>query len=281
MGFRTKTITPSVVGPSKSIPLEQANNLGLPAKAVVNGFWARVNEGQPTHKGKSLVSLEVWGNGFLSIKKKGASGIHTIIQNIPLLEISKRGIFLPPTPSTEIDWEYSYITVNNTGIPSMEKNTCFELVVLYSYQGDEAVPEKEGGRNISYKARRELLINSSQDEYILSQTNTWGLPIGAVIVGFKTGREKGTLTGKPLNFNAYNGTYLTLMKKEENFVDNFPISLLEEGRGEKLFPGMEYFPIPDVRVSELDWSGSKFKVKNISGVSTGEIVELTLYYYVP
>lgn len=284
-GLRSKTINIFTNASTTKFALQNNNELGLPSNAVIVAIQAR----QPnaangrTSNGREMVSQTVWDNSYLFLKVRDENGkIDLLTQAYYLPYLETDVLFLQPVKSCFIDWNESYIEINQRALASVNVNASFELVVHYLVDCppmglENRLTFRTGTNRIGKRnARFEIQLQPNQQIYKISNTQNVGLPLDAFVLGFSTQQPLQTLrNGTPIG-NALNSTFLTLKEGTNSFIDAYPCKLSQNNP--KVLPSLNYFPIEPLPVSKIDWNQSFIQIFNPSIIGAGELFSLDLIW---
>ncbi len=286
-GLRTKTINIFTSVSSTKFRLQNNNELGLPDGAKIVGIQARTptEEGRVSN-GRDMVDLNFFEESFLFLKVRDENGkIDLLTQQYYLPDLVDNVLFLEPTTNYLIDWNESYIEIKETALPFIKPTSSFEIVVHYTMNCDiynlkNKLTFRSGAGYIGKRnARFEIALNNDQSIYRISNTQNIGLPDDAIILGFNTVQPKVPLTQGIAIGTAIDSTFLTIKKKQNSFVDAYPVALNQTTT--KVFPEITYFPIEPIPVLEIDWSQSFLQIFNANIPIDGQVFSYNIIWCKP
>lgn len=291
-GFHTKTILVRVPQGTETIVLQKSNDLGLPDNLLITGFLVRPhNIDKVTYDNRRLVEATVFENAFLNLHVKNAKTqqVEVMLSQVPLQGIADTGAkMITPTLAGNVDWSSSHIALNKTAVSAvLNSDTVFEMVVLYTSGEADNTPllyHPINFRTGSYYAganclHKQLLLNDNQTKYSLSNTNTFGMPREALVLGFSLEQYSTLLKGKAMNDLSITNGYFSLQQGSTLFIENLPLEMIEY---KSLLPfNLDYFPIVPVEAQAINWQSSCINLLDISNVDDDEYFQIRLRWIHP
>lgn len=283
-GIKSKTIYIETSVGANKFRLQLNNELGLPKDAIILGMQTR-NGSENTYVGANnlnLVNRTVFLNSYITLKYRNEfNNIVDILSEAYLLDLAQPLIF-DPVPSYCIDWNESFIQINNRALADVNNLECYEIVVYYLDDCKEYKPQQIYFNNMQYagikKARIEVNLNTIQRQYKLSNTPNIGLNQDSTILGFRTYQNGYPLTGEALPNLNQNSCYFTLKKGTESFIENFPIIITRDTNRVQYFYDLEYVPIVPTKNNEIDWQQSNLLLQNTAGITNDMVFAFDLYW---
>lgn len=283
-GFRTKTINVLTTAGGTKFPLQQINELGLPADSNILAIWARDSNDVTVSSNNNLqVSAALQNTAYLSLKDRvnKYNNINLLMSNYYIPELTNFAFFMQPVPSALVDWNQSFIEISGT--TAATANRVFELVVLYTERCE--APEFEnrfvfrnGNEQPGIRVTAfEIPLNGTQSQYSLGNTTNIGLESDAIVLGFSTRQNGFPLSRKtPMNAASFQSTYISLKRGTDSVIDEFPVAMTNY---DQVIEEYNYFPIQPVLVNHIDWQQSKINIKNMAGMTDGMTFQFELYWY--
>ena len=282
-GFKTKTINIRTTGGGLRFLLQQINELGLPKNALSLGLWSRVQDSNIISSNNlPLVSTAVFNNAYISLKDRAncLNKIDMAASDYYLPKLTNKALFVQPIPSDLIDWNTSFIQINQraTALDSQ----VFELVVIYT----DSLDISEIDTRLSFRtgldlpgsrvASFEISVNSVQTLYPLIDGNNIGLDQDAIVLGFNLKQNGFPLNGK-FAFDSDNlkSTYFTLKQGTNAFIDQFPADLNSYFQ---IVSDLDYFPIYPTDVLAIDWQQSNINIKKNNNIVNGMVFQFDLIW---
>lgn len=283
-GIKSKTIYIETSVGANKFRMQLNNELGLPKDSIILGMQTR-SQFINTYIGAnnlSLVNTNVFDNSYLTLKYRNEyNNIVDILSEVYLPDLNRVLIF-DPVPSYCIDWNESFIQINNRALADVNNLECYEIVVYYIDNCTEFKPKQIYFNGLEYagikKARFEISLNATQRQYKLSNTPNIGLNQDSTIIGFSTDQNEFPLTGDRIPAQNKNSIYFTLKKGTESFIESFPAIVNRSNNGAQFFYDLEYVPIVPTKNNEIDWQQSNILVQDIAGITTDMVFSFDLYW---
>lgn len=283
-GVKSKTIYIETSVGANKFRMQLNNELGLPKDSIILGMQTRsqFTASYIGANGLNLVNSNVFVNSYLTLKYRNeTNNIVDILSEVYLPDLNRVLIF-DPVPSYCIDWNESFIQINNRALADVNNLECYEIIVYYIDNCKEFKPKQIYFNGLQYagikKARFEISVNATQRQYKLSNTPNIGLNQDSTIIGFSTDQNSFPLTGEVLPFANLQSIYLTLKKGTESFVESFPAVVNRGINGVQFFYDLEYVPIVPTKNNEIDWQQSNILVQQTLGLASDMVFSFDLYW---
>lgn len=286
-GFRAKTINIFLGASTTKFRLQNNNELGLPGNAIIQAIQCRTptNDGRVSN-GDNMVNATVFANSYLNLKyRKSNRKIDLLTQAYYLPNLITNALFLNPVESCAIDWNESFIQINQRAQSSVVVGSFYELIIYYSIECEEKVFSNRLKFRSGYKrlgiqvAKFEIEIFSGQPIYRISNTENVGLPLDAWVVGYNTSQPAFPLSDGITQGLSKSSSFITLKRGTELFIDAYPTEIVNYKTA--LIPDFNYMPIEPIEVIKVDWSNSFLQIFNNSIIASTEIFSFELYWFQP
>lgn len=289
-GLRTKTISVFTSASTTKFNLQNNNELGLPDDAVIFAIQARTPDSAKgtTPTGAAMVNTTVFNASYLFLKVRDKNGkIDLLTQAYYMPFLVTTSLFLDPSKSCNIDWNESYIQINESAKASVNVLESYEIMVHYFVD----CPFIENPHTLVHnklefrtgqtelgtrRARFELSLTPNIPIYRLSNTENIGLPLDAVLIGFDVQQPAITLKNGTKITDALKSAFLTIKKGTNAFIDAYPMEKIQTK--DSLIDGLDYFPIDPVQVNQLDWNSSFIQIFKSNLILSGELLSIELIW---
>jgi hypothetical protein len=123
----------------------------------------------------------------------------------------------------------------------------------------------------------EVLLNSTQLSYSLSNSDNVGLPTDAIILGFNLENNAQPLFGTtPMDDGNRQSSYFTLKQGTNAFIDQFPCGITDYST---LINSLDYMPIVPTQVMAIDWQQSKLEIRDNAAITNGMVFQFSLIWW--
>jgi hypothetical protein len=290
-GFNTKTILVKATKGTKRITVQRGTELGLPDNFLIYGFWARPHgQNKVSYDNNPMVPIIVFENSFINLITKSNNGRsqEVLLSNYRMASFVEDGFkYIEPILSGNIDWSASFIELNATAENNLAvaaDDSVYELVVFYTLDNKDTKPIQNNtvefrtgfgylGGNTLHK---QIELIAQANKYLLSATNTFGMPRNAWLIGVSVEQPEEVLRGEPLVDTAIRSSFLSIQQESTLFIENYPIELVDYLGG--LPFQLNYFPIVPIPVEKINWTSSNVTILDNTQFTPGQVFQIQLYW---
>ena len=289
-GLKSTTINIPVAPGTTRFQLQQNNELGLPHDALILAIQCRAHSDEivsSVSTGITLVKDTVFQNAYLTLKDTNCNDgkINMLASQYHMENLVDKALFMENVTSERIDWNNSYIEVNQRAKNDLAKDTVFEIVVWYQDSCNTPIKNrfnfrdgtKLAGKRVKYF---EVPLTQNGGKYKLSNIPNVGLPQDAIVIGFSTKKNDNPLFAiEAQSEESHRSTYFTLQKGIQQIIEDFPAQL--EDYKETIFPDLDYVPRTPTEVQEINWQSSHVRVNDTTNLNANQSFQFYLFWYRP